>query len=411
MNKLTRCLVCSGLFFYFSFNLSANGLNLNGIGSKAIAMGGAFIGLADDYSAVYWNPAGLVQMKESNLAAFGTFVVPKASYQFDPLQIDAQSMSKVYPSGALGYFKPLSKGMVVGILGYVPSGLGTAWDGQELKALSNNASYNWSSQVALFSISPVIAMHLSQKLSLGASLNFSYGMFKMYRPGLGQYQENIDGFAIGMSLGLLYKPSEMISFGLTCKTPTKLNFSGSAEMEMANLLNLPKTADIERRITWPLWLGVGLAFKPIMPLTITFDLQYTNWKKLDTVPANLADSGWSDAFGPDLKMNLKWMDTWQIRTGFQLYLSKNFNIRGGYYYDATPGSIKTQTILLPTFNFNVITAGFGYKFGRMNIDFSMEYAMGEKRDIGLNDVDPGSGMPGIHQFKVFVPNFAVTFNL
>ena len=44
-------------------SLSANGLNLNGVGSKAIAMGGAFIGQADDFSAIFWNPAGLTQMQ------------------------------------------------------------------------------------------------------------------------------------------------------------------------------------------------------------------------------------------------------------------------------------------------------------------------------------------------------------
>lgn len=34
-----------------------------GVGARAIAMGGAFIGVSDDYSASYWNPAGLGQIK------------------------------------------------------------------------------------------------------------------------------------------------------------------------------------------------------------------------------------------------------------------------------------------------------------------------------------------------------------
>jgi hypothetical protein len=36
-----------------------------GIGAKARGMGGAFVGLADDPSAVYWNPAGLSQLDRS----------------------------------------------------------------------------------------------------------------------------------------------------------------------------------------------------------------------------------------------------------------------------------------------------------------------------------------------------------
>ena len=32
------------------------------VGSRPLAMGGAFIGLADDANATYWNPAGLTQL-------------------------------------------------------------------------------------------------------------------------------------------------------------------------------------------------------------------------------------------------------------------------------------------------------------------------------------------------------------
>jgi len=38
-----------------------------GLGSRAIAMGGAFVGLADDVGAVYWNPAGLVNVGRTEL--------------------------------------------------------------------------------------------------------------------------------------------------------------------------------------------------------------------------------------------------------------------------------------------------------------------------------------------------------
>ena len=37
-------------------------------GVKAIALGDAFSAVADDYSAMYWNPAGLTQKKKITLA-------------------------------------------------------------------------------------------------------------------------------------------------------------------------------------------------------------------------------------------------------------------------------------------------------------------------------------------------------
>jgi hypothetical protein len=38
-----------------------------GFGARALGMGGAYVSVADDASAVYWNPAGLVQMDRSQL--------------------------------------------------------------------------------------------------------------------------------------------------------------------------------------------------------------------------------------------------------------------------------------------------------------------------------------------------------
>lgn len=35
-----------------------------GIGGRAIGMGGAFVSIADDASAIFWNPSGLTQLKD-----------------------------------------------------------------------------------------------------------------------------------------------------------------------------------------------------------------------------------------------------------------------------------------------------------------------------------------------------------
>jgi len=70
MKKFTKFLSVFFLTLIFSFSLFSNGLNLNSVGSKSSAMGTAFIGLADDFSAVFFNPAGLTQMKNTSLTVF-----------------------------------------------------------------------------------------------------------------------------------------------------------------------------------------------------------------------------------------------------------------------------------------------------------------------------------------------------
>jgi len=36
----------------------------NGIGARALAMGGAFVAVCDDATAMVWNPAGLAQLDD-----------------------------------------------------------------------------------------------------------------------------------------------------------------------------------------------------------------------------------------------------------------------------------------------------------------------------------------------------------
>jgi len=44
----------------------------NGIGARALAMGGAFVAVADDATATCWNPAGLAQLDDTRLAGMST---------------------------------------------------------------------------------------------------------------------------------------------------------------------------------------------------------------------------------------------------------------------------------------------------------------------------------------------------
>ena len=409
--RTARLFLTVVLIAFTSVALSANGLNLNGVGSKAIAMGGAFIGQADDYSAIFWNPAGLVQMENSSISFFVTDLFPSGTYTFPAYGIDAQTKSAMYPSGSIAYFKPINEKLIIGLAAYVPSGTGAKWDGEDLKVFSGNVAYKWESMMAVVTISPVIAYKVSDMFSLGATLNLNYGLMKIHRPGIGQYNEDLSGIAFGATIGALIKPTDRLGIGLTLRTPTKVKFSGDAEMAGAPLYHISATSKADREATWPLWLGLGLSYKATDKLTINADAQYTNWKKIDTIGITYDDAIWQAskahpllgaAFNNDFVLN--WKDAIQWRFGLEYAISEKLAMRAGYYYDPSPSPADTLNVLLPEITYNVITVGFGYKTEKLSLDFCFEALMGKDQE------SPMTGkMPGTHGMNILVPNIALTY--
>jgi len=401
------------LFLIGAIGLNANGLNLNGVGSKAIGMGGAFVGLADDLSAVFWNPAGLTQQQKPALYFFETNLIPSGSYQFNLYKIDAQTKSAIYPSAALAYIRPINEKLFLGFAFYVPAGTGSKWDGEELKNLTSGITYEWKSFLAIMTFSPVIAYQFSEKFSAGMTLNLNYGILNFKRPAYGQYEEKMNGFALGATFGLHYRPTDKLSFGFSLRTPSAVKFSGKSKMSYAPMIGLNSEVDSERKTTWPLWACFGIAFKPVEKLILTFDAQYTNWKQIDTIEIAYDDAKWQamrqhqvfkQAFEQDFVLN--WSDKIQWRFGAQYQVKDCVFLRAGYYYDPSPSPVETLNILLPEITYNAITLGVGYKKNRLNVDFCLEYLIGKKAESPLN-----GKMPGLHDMKIFVPNIAITFLL
>jgi long-chain fatty acid transport protein len=412
--------------------VGANGLNLNSLGTKALTMGGAFVGLADDFSAIFWNPAGIVQFKQKYFGFYGVDIIPSGTYNFSvgPVTfVDARTTTKHYLAGLAAYYHPIAENVVAGIGFYTPSGLGAKWDGNDFKTLTFLRPYKWESKVGMFTIAPVLAFKVHKMISVGASLNINYGMFGIKTHAgdtelgidLGQYEEILNGWGVGATIGILVKPHEKFSIGATVRTPSNIRFSGDIEITQLNFLgmipgtplygaDIPTMSTLDRDVSWPWWVAVGVAVRPIENLTLTGDLQWTQWSAIDVMESTYGDVIWSLLV--DTERPMHWDDVMQIRFGAE-YRCKSLCFRGGYYWDPSPAPDRTMSVLLPSFDFNVLTAGIGYSLDGLNIEFGIEYLMGKEWDVDYSkkQTDPGwkTAQPGIYHMNVLVPNISVSF--
>ena len=92
-NKIKTAFIFTGILLCFlvgifgisdSFAIGEAGAQFLkiGVGSKACAMGEAFVALADDPSAIYWNPAGLSQIKSTQILGMHSFWLEDMSCQY-----------------------------------------------------------------------------------------------------------------------------------------------------------------------------------------------------------------------------------------------------------------------------------------------------------------------------------------
>lgn len=407
--------IASGVF--------ANGLSLNSIGTRALGMGGAMVGLADDATAIYWNPAGISNVEGGFVGLYLTGISPSASYswQYPTFGIDVSAESKSATHLAPNLFATYQAGdWTFGLGVFVPAGLGVEWNGDDLVQLSGGTSLEWMSQISAIDIAPSVAYKISDQFSLGLAVNIYYAMFDLKRPAevapntFAQYSEESTGTGVGVTVGAQYKINEMWTLGATFRSKATVNMSGTAENPAFAAMLVPTESEFDREVAWPMWIAGGVAVRPSDCLILSFDVQYSQWSETeDVLVTEYKDPNWKAIMEADdnNKFVLKWEDATQIRFGAEYLASDNLALRLGYYYDPAPAPDETLNILFPSSTNHVITGGLGYKAGNWLIEGAAEYLMGAERVIS-DEMDAGgfvNEMPGTHQMDVFAFSIGVGY--
>ncbi|MFH2041039.1 MAG: outer membrane protein transport protein [Acidobacteriota bacterium] len=432
MTTLKKGLLTGLCFVLITMMVGANGLNLNSLGSRALAMGGAFVGLADDFSAAFWNPAGMAQFTKKTFGIYGADLIPSMTYNLSmgPLTlVNAETENKNYLAGMAAYYHPVNDFLVAGVSLYMPSGLGANWTGSDFSLLTAGQAYKWESKVGMVTVAPGFGIKVNDKLKIGATLNINHAVFDLFTHAgdelfdMGQQSINLTGWGFGATIGALYKATDRFSVGASLRLPTKVKFSGTTEIQNLSLLGqvptsplfgaqISNTTDTEATVTWPFWMGIGLAFKPLDNLTLTADFHYTDWKSIDVIDLDFTDQYWRliTAQNESDKFSFLWQSVSQIRFGGEYVFGKNIAVRAGYYWDPSPAPDKTMNVLLPSFDFNVFTFGFGYTTAGLTIDVGFECLMGKDRDVDpyptLLDAE---NMFGLYTMKIFVPTISLNY--
>jgi len=182
-----------------------------GVGARALGMGSAFVGLADDGTAAYWNPAGLATLSQRELTAmhaeqFGSIV----QYDF---------LSYVMPVGSPG--KPRQAISV----SLVRLGVSDIPDTRGLQIIDQNGNgkFDYPNDLLvvdesrfIFDSDNDVALLFSYARDIRPGLSLG-GNFKYIRQWLG---DSLRSNGFGIDLGLLYVGRSGFSMGATLHDAT-----------------------------------------------------------------------------------------------------------------------------------------------------------------------------------------------
>lgn len=399
-----------------------------GVGARAIGLGFSYIGVSDDYSAAFWNPAGLAQIKRFEFAGGINYLslrnsarVFSYSNSFENTASNLNSIAIVFPvptiRGSLvfagGYTKvsdftgALSVSLFNNQSSIVPSlydpdpDFDLAWQlgledttgatqilnnvHQNIKIYENGGLNHWFVSGAI---------DIAENLSVGATISIVTGGYRYDRQFIEsdtkKYYEDypwdfsrliisdlidatISGFSA--SAGLMYR-SSFFRFGLMIRLPSSLsikeNYSRSGEslFDNGDSFSYSYSGVSKYSVLSPFYFGGGISFNIKDFVLFAGDVTYVDWRQMEFKN------------NPDLirlNRDIKQIFTETVNLSggveFMLPFLQRVRIRTGYSYRPSPYAedrgISSRATRLLTFGLSVLLqrtllVDFAYVNGKWN---------------------------------------------
>ncbi len=394
----------------------AGGYEWGGLGSRAQSMGGAFIGLADDWTAIYWNPAGLTQlrgagagfdfssphieMRDENSIAnlpvaqidprFQRDVFVQYPPELEPTRFSKEKVNYDFyiPAGAAGYWSYAGFNMAAGY--YIPAGYYVDWD-DRVPYGGGTITAELFQELSVIAINFSLARQINDALALGAGLDVLYGDVEydasktVAGSGISDYSYDLDTGADGTGFegvfGALYHVNQKLSLGGVYRTGGVIDLDGRARTSLT-LLTLSESSGFVQKFRHPATYGLGAAYRYTTNLTFTADWQRTDWStfdidvEYDTPGVALVDQDYS----------ADWHDSNRYRVGVEWKPALRWAFRAGYFFDESPLPDKSVSLSnIVGVDRHNLTCGLGYEWcNDWFVDLVLGHAWGDRE---VNDID------------------------
>jgi len=333
-----------------------------GVGARAMAMGGAYTAVSDDYAALHYNPAGLGQNRRMNLSASLSFLSMENKATFMETETaETPTYSRLNDLG-LCIPVPTSRGSLAFGIGYhrirlLDNGMLTSKyvGASASELLPADYEARWENERietgALSNTSLGMSLEMAPGLFLGAAMNiwggdddYTWQFREIDEKNLYTYSDSTstehiatDFSGINLSFGILMKVMDRVSIGATVVTPVTLR--ARENWDYADVFNwdadqaedpevVSDNGDSEYKVRAPWVVRGGLAVHP-GPVLISAEGEFQNYSQFEYVTHPPQEDYSQTQANMDIKRNFR--NVINTRVGAELALPfADARLRAGY---------------------------------------------------------------------------------
>ncbi len=321
-------------------------IGFDGTGSRAAGLGGAFSGVADDFSALYYNPAGLANITWAEATIGGTYYTLKNSFTTEGSVTQKNTVSRNYVhTNSLAYVWP-AVGMQFSIgLGYHNvSMMDRAF---RITGRSGSTQYtaNTNEESGLGAYTIGLGYQLQKEFSFGVSFHLYSGSSK-YSSEANVRTTSLDSTlqytiddrfsGIGGTVGFLFAPTNYLRTGLSFSIPKFINVNEDYQ-EFDTNYHFRHSYNYQYQSPPELRLGQSVNIKGLL---LSGSLIWRDWSL-----TRFHESNVDQPIEVDINNTLRqdYKSTVEYAVGAEYLLPvANVKIRGGLHY--VPSYIKGNSV-------------------------------------------------------------------
>lgn len=384
----------------------AGGYAIPDLTARAVGKASAVTAGVDDPSAVYFNPAALTQIKGNQVLGGLNYINSVSSVTNSGRRSVNEHDDNFVPSFFGNYHVPTTD-LTAGIGLYSPFGLATDYNE---KSFTRYAAIQ--SELKTFYITPAVGWRANSFLSVGGGLSFVRGSTRLSRalfisPLLPDAKLRLTGTddSFAYNLGVLVQPLDKVKFGLTFKSRSFLKFDG-ADVKYSDPIGTTTKTKVSSGASVPLpaVVSAGINWQVTPAWSVEFVYDWTKWNDFRNLSASFATP--LPVLGvpaiPSILVDEDWKNTSTFRFGSSYRFTQSFELRAGVGLDETPIPGHTLSPSIPGADILALTAGAGYNWRNVAIDFGYAALFYKTRRVTNNSLEGNPALtPGADKYQSF----------